>query len=263
MENYGWVSVAVNNQLNFRGNGAAIVIVESLDDADFLQGIASDMNQPATCFLREREKGKYDIRWFAPDAEIGLCGHGALAAAGFLNCTGKLKNGTFYYGKSGVIEFKADADFASVDLEGIPVLEEAQITPELTEGTGIDLKGYYKTGNKHILLVNSEEEVRNMKPDFCRLRDSDEFGFIVTARGTNGADVVSRTLVPHVQQLEDHATGSSHAALVPFWGERLGETELVCRQLSPRGGEFKASLQADTVTLKVNYKLGVKGRFLF
>lgn len=259
MENYGWVSVAVNKRLNFRGNGAAVVMVEHLDDAVFLQAVASDLNQPATCFVQQRGNGAYNIRWFAPDAEIGLCGHGALAAAGFLNQTADVKAGTFHYGTEGCIDFETDADFARVSLNAIPVVEQGQLTPELTEGTGLNLKGYFKTKNKHILLAGSAEEVKKMTPDFCRLRDSNEFGFIVTALGDAGCDVVSRTLVPHVQQLEDHATGSSHAALVPFWSERMGKKELICRQYSPRGGEFQTLLTGNQVVLKVNYRLGVVG----
>ncbi len=262
MENYGWVSVAVNNRLNYRGNGAAVIQVDNLNDATYLQAVASDMNQPVTCFVQEIEKGKYNIRWFAPDAEIGLCGHGALATAGFLNNTAGVSKGTFFYGESGKINFEANGDTASVTLKGIPVTEEAEITPELIEGTGIHLKGFYKTANKHILLAHSAEDVKNMKPDFCRLRDSKYFGFIVTAPGSAGCDVVSRTLVPHVQQLEDHATGSSHAALIPFWSELTGKNELVCRQLSPRGGEFEAKRVNEQVVLRVKYRVGVKGVYL-
>ena len=35
---------------------------------------------------------------------------------------------------------------------------------------------------------------------------------------------------------EDPVTGSAHCALGPFWGARLGKSELRAYQASPRGG---------------------------
>ena len=44
---------------------------------------------------------------------------------------------------------------------------------------------------------------------------------VVTARGDRH-DVVSRVFVPYLGIDEDPVTGSAHAALVPYWIERLG-----------------------------------------
>ncbi len=97
-----------------------------------------------------------------------------------------------------------------------------------------------------------------MRPDFAKLRESEIFGYAVTAPGDQ-VDFVSRTIVPHVQQLEDHATGSSHAALTPFWAERLNKNQMQALQLSRRGGRFVCSLEGDQVTLEGKFSVLARG----
>src|SRR5690606_9076094 len=128
-------------------------------------------------------------------------------------------------------------DSCSIEMEKIPVISEEPVPDLLPQALGIALKGYFVTSNKHIVLAEREVDIHKMKPDFSLLRTSKTFGYAVTAPGEK-VDFVSRTLVPHVQQLEDHATGSSHAALVPFWSKRLNKDRLIAHQLSPRGGKF-------------------------
>ncbi len=44
-------------------------------------------------------------------------------------------------------------------------------------------------------------------------------------------------------------TGSSHCALGPFWGARLGKTEMLGYQASPRSGVVRVRLEGDRVLL--------------
>ena len=44
-------------------------------------------------------------------------------------------------------------------------------------------------------------------------------------------------------------TGSSHCALAPYWGAKLGKTEMVGAQLSARGGRVRVRLAGDRVRL--------------
>ena len=66
-------------------------------------------------------------------------------------------------------------------------------------------------------------------------------GIIVTAPGTD-VDFVSRFFGPQSGVDEDPVTGSAHTTLAPYWGERLGKTELTARQLSKRGGYLLCKL---------------------
>lgn len=87
-----------------------------------------------------------------------------------------------------------------------------------------------------VALLESEEQVKNLKPDFVKMKQLNiGLGVVVTAKGQK-EDFVSRYFAPELNVNEDPVTGSSHSSLVPFWAERLGKQHLVARQLSERGG---------------------------
>lgn len=64
----------------FRGNPAAVVLLDQWPEEQMMQRIAADNNLAETAFLLP-EQGRYLIRWFTPFYEINLCGHATLAAA--------------------------------------------------------------------------------------------------------------------------------------------------------------------------------------
>ena len=73
---------------------------------------------------------------------------------------------------------------------------------------------------------------------------------IVTSRAASaGYDFVSRFFAPGAGVPEDPVTGSAHCALGPFWQTRLGKSELVAYQASPRGGIVRVRVAGDRVTL--------------
>lgn len=249
--------------LQYKGNTAAVVWLEQPIDDEKMQVIAADFNQPATTFLWPSSRiNAFHVRWFAPDAEIDLCGHGSLAAVIFLFTHLAVKDRITLIYREGQIQGGMVAhNICSIQVNAIPVISEEAIPEVLKEGLGIPVKAFFATPNKHIVLVESENELKEMKPDFAKLRESKTFGYAVTAPG-NEVDFVSRTLVPHVQQLEDPATGSSHAALAPFWGQRLGKDHMIAHQLSKRGGKFICDLANDSVKLSGSFSMLAKGELL-
>src|SRR5262249_46849363 len=77
--------------------------------------------------------------------------------------------------------------------------------------------------------VDSEETLRGMRPDLVALSRLGGRGLIVTCRardGSGGYDFASRFFAPGAGIDEDPVTGSAHCCLGPFWGARLGKTEL-------------------------------------
>src|SRR4051794_37689576 len=65
----------------FTGNPAAVVLLErELDDAA-RQAIAMEFNLAETAYVRRRDDGAWELRWFTPTREVDLCGHATLAAA--------------------------------------------------------------------------------------------------------------------------------------------------------------------------------------
>lgn len=261
IDKFALVEVFSKIEKQMHGNTSVVIMAEDKWTEKEMQQMASDWNQPATTFLFPTDNPRvFNVRWFAPDAEIGLCGHGSLAAFAYLYLLSEIiGTTTLRYADREITGQGNDTSSAQMTLKAIPH-QSAQPAPDLlSEALGKEVKEYYPTANKHLVVLNSEEDVRYMKPDFARLREIDVFGYSVTAPGRE-VDFVSRTLVPHVQQLEDHATGSSHAALAPFWSERLEKQELSAYQLSPRGGAFNCSLEGDQVNLAGNYRVMATGQ---
>ncbi|MEJ2678511.1 MAG: PhzF family phenazine biosynthesis isomerase, partial [Gemmatimonadota bacterium] len=74
----------------FRGNPAGVCVLEEERGAEWMQAVAKEMNLSETAFLRLREDGDYDLRWFTPALEVDLCGHATLASAHALWTEGRL-----------------------------------------------------------------------------------------------------------------------------------------------------------------------------
>src|SRR6478735_6709734 len=66
------------------GNPAAIVPLESWLDTALMQAIAAENNVAETAYFVKSGAGAYDLRWFAPEREVDLCGHATLAGAWIL-----------------------------------------------------------------------------------------------------------------------------------------------------------------------------------
>ena len=64
----------------FKGNPAAVILLENWIDDETMQNIAAENNLAETAFL-VKEKDHYQIRWMTPTVEVPLCGHATLASA--------------------------------------------------------------------------------------------------------------------------------------------------------------------------------------
>jgi predicted PhzF superfamily epimerase YddE/YHI9 len=98
--------------------------------------------------------------------------------------------------------------------------------------------------------VDSEETVRRLAPNHATLAVLPIRGVIVTSRAASGGyDFVSRFFAPGSGISEDPVTGSAHCALGPFWQARLGRSDLLGYQASPRGGVVRVRVVGDRVKL--------------
>ena len=95
-----------------------------------------------------------------------------------------------------------------------------------------------------LFVYETEAQVAALTPNFITM----EANVIATAPGQK-VDFVSRFFAPMSGINEDPVTGSAHCTLAPYWGERLGKTELAARQISARGGEVGCCLNGDRVIL--------------
>ena len=235
----------------FRGNPAAVCLLETPADDGWMQALATEMNISETAFVVQRADGDFDLRWFTPTREIELCGHATLASAHVLFDTGRAHDRVAFHTMSGVLTCSVrgahiEMDFPASPPRPIPMPEGLAVALGITEWVTAS-----ESANRwHVIEVATAAEVTDLDPDFTALAGIGSGAAIVTARSeTPGVDIVSRVFVPGAGINEDPVTGSAHCTLVPYWCEKLGRTELVAYQASARGGTLYCRLARDRVFL--------------
>jgi predicted PhzF superfamily epimerase YddE/YHI9 len=100
---------------------------------------------------------------------------------------------------------------------------------------GINPIEVYK-GRDLIFLLESEDVVKNLTPDFEKIKQFPEgLAAFVTAKGKE-FDFVARAFWPKLGINEDPVTGSMYCSLLPYWNKKLHKTKMAARQVSKRGG---------------------------
>lgn len=243
----------------FQGNPAAVVpLAEWLPD-DKLQKIALENMMPETSFYVKTENG-YHIRWFTPVTEVDLCGHATLAAAQIVFTEeGNPAQEIFFESRSGILRVIREKDgWLTLDFP-VDTYQVAVPPPGLQEAlSSVEMIGVYRGKFDYMVVLESETEVRDLKPDLIILSTVPTRGIIVTAKGDE-VDFVSRFFAPQSGIDEDSVTGSAHTTLVPYWSEKLGKTELVARQLSPRGGLLRCRLEGVRVLISGQLREYMRG----
>ena len=234
----------------FAGNPAGVCLLPEAREAGWMQAVAREMNLSETAFL-VRSGGGFDLRWFTPVAEVSLCGHATLASAHVLWEEGVLAGGepARFATKSGPLT--AERREGRIEMDFPAKLEQPAEPPEnLLRALGCEARYVGRNQFDYLVLLDDEAAVRAVAPDFAKLRTVEVRGVIVTARSSDPAfDFVSRFFAPKVGVDEDPVTGSAHCALAPFWGARLGKTEMRAWQASARGGEMTVRTAGDRVFL--------------
>ena len=235
----------------FAGNPAAVCVLPAAPDEAWMRNVAREMNLSETAFLVP-QNGGYHLRWLTPSVEVALCGHATVAAAHVLWQDGHLPPGhqARFYTRSGLLTADQRGDWIELDFPA-KIATAAEAPPELLAALGAaEARFVGKNVFDYLVEVDSEETLRGLAPDHSTLRKLPVRGIIVTARSsTPQFDFVSRFFAPGSGIDEDPVTGSAHTALGPYWGERLGKTELTAFQASPRGGVVRIRLNGERVVL--------------
>jgi PhzF family phenazine biosynthesis protein len=231
----------------FKGNPAAVVpLIEWLPDA-LMQQVALENNLSETAFFIP-ENDQFHIRWFTPKTEVKLCGHATLATAHVLfNELNFQKELISFTSQSGMLSVRKVDDKLQLNFPADFVRAEPR-NEALNAAFGIQATETFKGRTDYLLLFDSEEQIRNIRPNFHLLYQTNARGIMVTAKG-NEVDFVSRFFAPGVGVDEDPVTGSAHTSLVPFWANHLNKTELTALQLSARGGQLWCTLAGDRVLI--------------
>ena len=234
----------------FRGNTAAVCILEKAVDAGWMQQVATEMNHPETAFLLAIPNG-WNLRWFTPFQEVDLCGHATLAAAFVLWESGKVKPDLpiSFDTLSGTLVARNEDTWITLDFPAEPFTAAGQV-PGLSTALGVE--PVFTGRNRFDILaeLSSADDVCSLDPDMGAIAALPTRGVIVTAvSDLPQYDFVSRFFAPSIGVAEDPVTGSAHCCLGPYWGEKLKKTSLVGFQCSARGGLVHVTLNGDRVIL--------------
>jgi PhzF family phenazine biosynthesis protein len=242
----------------FSGNPAAVVPLDNWLSDEVMLNIAAENNLAETAFYIP-VGDDFHIRWFTPTMEVDLCGHATLAAAyvifKLLNYTGDTIR---FASRSGDLIVQSKGEWLTLDFPVDPY-HVAVPPPALVESLNATVMlEVHKGKTDYLVVLESEEEVRNLEYDIIVLSTIPARGIIITAPGDE-VDFVSRFFAPQSGIDEDPVTGSAHTTLIPYWAEKLSKTTLTAKQLSKRGGYLKCELDGERVKIGGQARLYLKG----
>lgn len=248
-------------KVRFKGNPAAVCLLDEPQDEDWMQKVAAEMNLSETAFIVPGAEN-FDLRWFTKVAEVDLCGHATLATAHVLWESGRLPHHetACFMTRSGLLTAAFAGDWIDMDFPAEP--PEAAVAPEeLIQGLGLIPRFVGRNQMDYFVEVDSEATLRTLRPDFGLLARLPARGVIVTSRSTDiPYDFVSRAFYPGIGVDEDPVTGSAHCALAPYWAKRLRKNELIGYQASERGGIVKVRSNGARVYLSGQAVTVLKGQ---
>jgi len=202
----------------FRGNPAAVVLLENFPEWEIMRAIAAELNITETAFVKFSRT--LEIRYFTPATEVPLCGHATIASLSVLKLkglTGKLEIKT----RAGDIQAEIGEKFwmrqrdfeyvRSVDDEAISRALGCQVSGSAVVSTGLELI---------VSRVGSFEELMSLKPhmagvvDVCN--DAGAAGVYAFTFDAPAGDVAARFFAPAVGIDEDPVTGTAAGALAGY-----------------------------------------------
>jgi PhzF family phenazine biosynthesis protein len=236
----------------FAGNPAGVCVVQEERPDGWLHSVAKELNLSETAFLRRRTDGDWDLRWFTPAEEERLCGHATLASAHHLWESGLQPAGKVarFHTLSGLLTATPNGRTITLDFP-TEAPRPIEVPPGLAEALGARIVAAGRNRLDIFAELESEGVVRALAPALEKLVRYESRGIVVTARADTGApyDFVSRFFAPNCGIPEDPVTGSAHCGLGPWWAPKLGKSDLVGYQASPRGGTVGVSVRGERCLL--------------
>lgn len=258
---------------SFKGNPAAVCILEDDISDELMKNIAQEMNLSETAFVKHLKnsnigKGNlFSLRWVTPEVEVDLCGHATIATSKVLFDEFNIKEQYIKYEtKSGLLTSKKKDEKISLDFP-IDKALDFNLTQDILDAMGI--RSYSKAiigekTRKLVIEVKDKENIINLKPNFEILKSlkfkSDVKGIGVTCRGNEKYDFISRYFNPWAGINEDLVTGSVHTLLANYWSNKLNKMDMNAYQASNRSGEISLKLlENDRVKLSGETVIVLRG----
>lgn len=234
----------------FKGNSAAVIILEEWLSDELMQSIAIENNLSETAFAKKSDINTYEIRWFSPLTEIDFCGHATLATAFVLFEEDISLNEITFIAKA-IGELKV----SQIDNGYIKMIfpnrkpKKLEIVPlELKKGLSIEPKNVYINEQSYFVIYENETDVYDIKVNLEEIKKLAPLDVTVTSKSKE-YDFITRYFWPANGGEEDPVTGSMHTGAAPLWAEILNKNELLAFQASKRGGILKCKVEENFVTI--------------
>ena len=234
----------------FKGNPAAVCLLEGPETDAWMQSVASEMNLSETAFLLPEGNG-WRLRWFTPKTEVDLCGHATLASAEVLFETQPTLRGNpiSFQTRSGELLARWTSEGVELDFPAMDY-EPWKISPDIESVLGFTPVNAVYSGNYFLFEAQDEALIRQAEPDYVALEKLPMPEVIITAASKDPEfDFISRFFAPQLGVDEDPVTGSAHCLLAPYWAEKMDKQVFDAFQASPRGGRLHLSLKGDRVLI--------------
>ncbi|HDT6544693.1 TPA: PhzF family phenazine biosynthesis protein [Kluyvera ascorbata] len=242
----------------FGGNAAAVCLLESWPADDLLLKMAQQHNQSETAFI-VKQPGGFALRWFTTRHEVNLCGHGTLASAHVVfNYLDYPDERVHFETLSGRLTVTRRGEWLTLDFP-ISATEEALPPEEMLRALGIGEYRHARKGRAWLIELENRQQVEALQPDIGAMIPG-EHKVSVTAKGDGEYDFVSRFFSPGEAVWEDPVTGSAHTMLIPYWGEKLGKTQMLARQVSARGGDLRCEWRGERVFMSGKARTYLQGK---
>uniref|UniRef100_A0A8C2L425 Phenazine biosynthesis-like protein domain containing 2 n=1 Tax=Cyprinus carpio TaxID=7962 RepID=A0A8C2L425_CYPCA len=234
----------------FKGNPAAVCLIENELRDDLYQSIAAEMNLSETAFITKRNSmdfssgARFALRWFSPQNEVPLCGHATLASAAVLFYMKKNANPVLVFETlSGELYVRQHEESLIMDfpLNKPNPRDQHEIKALLKAAVGnlpIQDVCYSPTTKKLMVRLADtcdRSELVSLRPEAESLLRNETTGkiksLIITLKGAestqSGYDFYSRVFAPWVGVPEDPVTGSAHTVLAGYWSEKLKKKKML------------------------------------
>jgi len=238
------------------GNPAGVCVLDAWLQETDMQKIAAENNLSETAFVVKDADG-FRLRWFAPKAEVDLCGHATLAAAYVLYSERGITDSSIkFFTRSGILNVARRGTEFTLEF---PVLDiqPCEAPADLVAGLGRTPLAVYRSMD-YVAVFGSEEEIAALTPDLDYLKKLDLRAVVVTAPGKD-VDYVCRCFGPKIGIPEDPVTGSAQCELVPYWAQQKNQKRFSVIQRSSRGGRLTCELKGEQVFISGSTVLYLKG----
>ena len=235
----------------FKGNPAAVCLLESKAKVSWMKAVAAEMNLSETAFLSPA-RGGWWLRWFTPKQEVDLCGHATLASAKVLfeREPALRENPIKFKTKSGDLYARWVDGRITLDFPALTTYRRISYESYVDRALGFAPVDAVWFGDYYLFEAEDDDIIRKVSPDLAVVATFAVSQVMITAKCNDPEfDFISRFFAPGLGINEDPVTGSAHCLLAPFWAEKLNKKEFTAYQASARGGTLHLRLENDRVKI--------------